>query len=795
MRKAIARSVAALTSAGALAALLTTIVAQATPPEERPVASAPADARPAPPRDDAPLSPHERERLALRRQALAKVTTDGLGNGAGRGVPETVKVGGRYVELAQQRKAKLFVILAEFGDQVDTDAKADGKPKYGGTAGPHHNAIEPPRADAKPTRWQKDFSRAYYQKLLFGTEKGADTLRNYYRIQSSGRYDMDGTVSDWVELPHNEARYGANNCESNCYQDQWLMVRDATKAWYDSERAKGHDDAEIKAELAPYDVYDRYDFDKDNNFDEPDGYLDHLMVVHAGRDETIGGGAQGTDAIWAHQGNAYDVDTAGVNGPSLNRNGGTPLGDTGMWANVYVTGGEDSGVGLFAHEYGHDLGLPDMYSVGGESNGVDYWSLMAQASYLASGPNAPRDSPGDLDPWSKYQLGWLKHERVKAGSSSKHTLGVSGYNTDDPQAVIVDLPPSRKTTELTAPFDGDKQWWSGSGDLMDNSLTRSVDLRATPTSAKAFLEARVWYDTEGNYDFLTVEASSDGGKQWTALPGTIDGTALQPNLRKLPAVSGASKAWKLLHIPLDDHVGKEIQLRFHVTSDKATHEERGVRLDAVKIAAGAEIFSDGAEHGMAGWTAQGFTISTGSEGITVSQRAYFVENRRYVGYGAFLRRGTYFWGLPRYGPVGSSAKGSEQFFPYQEGALIWLWDSAYTDNATKKHEGHGLLLPVDARPEPILDKTQKPVDALVQPFDAPFSRHRSDGLNFGTFVVPSRPGVPAFDDHTGVYWDMKNPQLGVKVPDTNTRITVEREAENGRRTTISVQPSVTAIPR
>lgn len=42
---------------------------------------------------------------------------------------------------------------------------------------------------------------------------------------------------------------------------------------------------------------------------------------------------------------------------------------------------------------------------------------------------------------------------------------------------------------------------------------------------------------------------------------------------------------------------------------------------------------------------------------------------------------------------------------------------------------------------------------------------------------------------------MKNPQLGVKVPDTNTRITVEREAENGRRTTISVQPSVTAIPR
>ncbi|WP_443067838.1 hypothetical protein [Streptomyces sp. NBC_01351] len=56
-------------------------------------------------------------------------------------------------------------------------------------------------------------------------------------------------------------------------------------------------------------------------------------------------------------------------------------------------------------------------------------------------------------------------------------------------------------------------------------------------------------------------------------------------------------------------------------------------------------------------------------------------------------------------------------------------------------------------------------------------------------VIPSRPGVAVFDDRHGSYWNAELPQLGVRVPDTGTRITVEKEASGGARTTLQVSPS------
>ena len=63
-------------------------------------------------------------------------------------------------------------------------------------------------------------------------------------------------------------------------------------------------------------MWDRYDYDNDGNFDEPDGYIDHFQAVHAGEGEDAGGGAQGEDAIWSHRWyvNATDY---GVTGPTV----------------------------------------------------------------------------------------------------------------------------------------------------------------------------------------------------------------------------------------------------------------------------------------------------------------------------------------------------------------------------------------------------------------------------------------------------------------------------------------------
>ncbi|MFF3210190.1 immune inhibitor A domain-containing protein [Streptomyces sp. NPDC002886] len=730
-----------------------------------------------------PPAPLELQRQALRRQALEEVASGrpgGLRAEADGTLPRRAKVGKRYVELAQEREDKVFVILAEFGDQVDNTTEFEGKPRFGGTPGPAHNTIGKPASDDNHTLWRKNFDRSFYQKQFFSTDPQSASLRAYYRLQSSGRYDMDGTVTDWVKLPWNEARYGTDNCsESGQCRTNWDMIRDATNSWYASERAKGRTAEQIKAQLAEYDVWDRYDADHDGDFDEPDGYLDHLIVVHAGKDGTWGGGAQGKDAVWAHRWFAY-WNQAGSAGPEGNKAGGTPVGDTGIWAGDYLTGGENSGAGLFAHEFGHDLGLPDLYSSDGD-NSVNFWSLMSSASYLGKGRNSTGEFPGDLDPWSKLQLGWLQYTEADAGRTTRATLGVSGYNTEDPQALLVHLPPSSTTTELVDPYEGGSQWWSGTGDFMDNTLSRTVDLSGVAAPAATRLDARVWYDIEQDFDYLTVEASTDGGTVWTALPGTVDATPIGAK-----GISGTSAGWTRLSVPLNQFSGTSVQLRLRVTSDSNTHG-KGVTFDDIRVTAGDDdrvLLRDGAEQGVNGWTAAKWSRTKGRTGSERHPRAYFVENRRYTGYGSLLRTGPYNFGF-----TGDTV----EFYPYQQGVLVWLWDTAYSDNTTKAHPGGGLLLPVDSRPDPLTNADGTLLNARAQTFDAPFSLGKSDRIVLhkagAATVIPARSGVPVFDDRHGSYWNAALPQLGVKVPDTGTRIAVVKEAAGGALTTVQLSPS------
>ncbi|WP_030296111.1 immune inhibitor A domain-containing protein [Streptomyces katrae] len=763
------RRLPAVVAAISLALLATPALAAPAPP--------PPAARPAPELSPAPPpAPLELQRQTLRRQALEGVASGATAAEADGTLPRRAAVGKRYVELAQERKDKVFVILAEFGDQVDTTTEFEGKPRFGGTPGPRHNTIGKPAKSDNHTLWRKDFSQAYYQQQFFGTDPGAVTLRNYYRLQSSGRYDMDGQVSDWVRLPWNEARYGTDNCsEPGQCRTNWDLVRDATNAWYHTERAKGRTPEQIKAQLAEYDVWDRYDADHDGDFDEPDGYLDHLVVVHGGKDQTWGGGEQGKDAVWAHRWFAY-WDQAGSAGPADNKAGGTPVGDSGIWAGDYLTGGENSGVGLFAHEFGHDLGLPDLYSSDGD-NSVNFWSLMSSASYLGKGRNTTGDYPGDLDPWSKLQLGWLEYTEADAGRKTRAVLGVSGYNTEDPQALLVHLPPSVTRTDLADPYEGASQWWSGTGDFMDNTLTRTADLSGAGQPAR--LDARVWYDIEQDFDFLTVEASTDGGTSWSPLPGTVGGAAIPAK-----GISGTSSGWTELAVPLDGLAGRSVQLRLRVTSDGNTHG-KGVTFDDIRITAGErEVLRDGAEQGSNGWNALKWSRTQGRTGTAEHPRAYLVENRRYTGYGAYLKTGPYNFG---------AGNDSVEFYPYQQGVLIWLWDTAYSDNTTKAHPGAGMLLPVDARPEPLRNADGTLLNARAQTFDATFSTRPSDEIVLHKagvpVLIPARPGVPVFDDRRGGYWNADLPQVGVKVPDTGTRIAVVKEASGGALTTVQVSPS------
>ncbi|MGW6919226.1 immune inhibitor A domain-containing protein [Kitasatospora sp. NPDC054939] len=789
MRRLSAVLAATLTTS-AIAATLLGSPAQAAPLPPAPTpalaaAHAGAEGAEAPP---GPLAPQERERQSLRTKALEKLNKGAVAKTSDKRAPAKVRIGNDYVQLAQERKDKVFVILAQFGDQVDSTTQHNGQPRYGGTPGPRHNQIPEPGKGDNHTLWSGDFDRAHYQQMFFDDRPGSVSMRNYFRTQSSGRYDIEGTVSDWVTLPWNEARYGSNKGPqgSGAWTQGQEFIRDAVKAWYDGEVAKGRSAADVKAELAQYDVHDRYDHDKNGEFGEADGYLDNVIVVHAGVDETWGGGAQGADALWAHRSWAFP-DPAGQTGPEGNRIGGAPVGDTGLYVYDYVQAGENSGVGLFAHEFAHNLGLPDLYSTSGGDNSVNFWSLMSSGSYLGKGRNTTGGYPGDLDAWSKLQFGWLNYDEAQAATRSSHALGVSSYNTDQAQAVLVHLPDGTTTTQLTEPREGAKHWWSDKGDNLDNSLARDVDLRTA--GGPAALDAAVWYDIEQDYDFLAVEASTDGGKTWTALGGTVDGAPIGNTTANTPGLSGTSGAYRQLHIPLDGYAGRQVRLRFHVTSDSNTHG-RGVLVDSVRITAGDTVLaSDGAENGPNGWTATGFSVVTGRDAVKQHPRAYLVENRRYAGYGAFLKTGPYNFGYTGI----EKKKDTVDFYPYQEGVLIWLWDTGYTDNNTKDHPGGGMILPIDARPTPIRFADGTLVNGRAQTYDATFSLKPTTAFTLHKAGVPvriaSRPAVPVFNDRTGVYSDPATPQLGVKVPDTNTKIEVVRESRDGRLTTVRVAPA------
>ena len=55
---------------------------------------------------------------------------------------------------------------------------------------------------------------------------------------------------------------------------------------------------------------------------------------------------------------------------------------------------ENGGLGVFAHEYGHDLGLPDFYDTNGGENSTAFWTLMSSGSWLNHGKDDIGTTPG-----------------------------------------------------------------------------------------------------------------------------------------------------------------------------------------------------------------------------------------------------------------------------------------------------------------------------------------------------------------------------------------------------------------
>ena len=432
---------------------------------------------------------------------------------------------------------------------------------------------------------------------------------------------------------------------------------------------------------------------------------------------------------------------------------------------------------MFAHEYGHDLGLPDHYDTsGGGENGVNWWTIMGQSRVSAPEDQAIGTRPADLGAWDKLQLGWLDYEIVPAGQTRTLDLGPHEYNSAKAQGVVVPLPQKTVVTDLGAPAAGTKQWWSGTGDDYEATLTRQVDVPAgSPTLS---FQARWNIEDCGpdpcDYAFVEV----DDGTGWKAIPGSIT-KAAEGN-----GIDGQS-GWVPATFDLSAYAGKTVGLRLHYRTDGAVQGQdrgRGRRLLRRRVRA----------HRRASPTAPRTATTAGRRTASrpSAPRSPSCSTTTTSPRTGRTRRSTSTCGPGRTTSASRTGPDWVEHFPYQDGLLVSYWDTSFSDNNTSEHPGNGEVLPIDANPRPIYRLDGKPWRPRIQGYDAPFSLQKSDSFTLHAqetgqaSYIRGQAAVPVFDDRRS-YWDPAMPTAGVKVPNEGVRIQVQRQEGTSMRIRIS----------
>lgn len=238
------------------------------------------------------------------------------------------------------------------------------------------------------------------------------TLKNYYSEASYGNVKVSGQVVE-VKMPHPYSYYAIGQTYgvvSNDYGDYTmaLLVQDAVKA------------ADAQVDFSQYAV---------------NGEVPNVFLIHPGTgaewnldpsiiwshkwevsdaayyNEYAQSGVEPT--IWDYEAHKITVDGVKVNSYAIEPEvGGDLTGYLGA-----VDGPYPPQVGVYAHEFGHVLGLPDLYDYGYDSEAMGAYTIMAGGSWTRY-PNAEAysgNSPVHFDAWSKIFLGLEQPTTLTSG--------------------------------------------------------------------------------------------------------------------------------------------------------------------------------------------------------------------------------------------------------------------------------------------------------------------------------------------------------------------------------------------
>ncbi|MGX5438393.1 M6 family metalloprotease immune inhibitor InhA1 [Bacillus thuringiensis] len=629
------------------------------------------------------------------------------------------------------RKDKVLVLLVEYADFKHNNI--DKEPGY---------------------MYSNDFNKEHYEKMLFGNEPFAledgskiETFKQYYEEQSGGSYTVDGTVTKWLTVPGKAADYGADGAtghDNKGPKGPRDLVKDALKAAVDSG-----------IDLSEFDQFDQYDVNGDGNKNQPDGLIDHLMIIHAGVGQEAGGGKLGDDAIWSHR---WTVGPKPF--PIEGTQAKVPYWGGKMAAFDYTIEPEDGAVGVFAHEYGHDLGLPDEYDTqySGQGEPIEAWSIMSGGSWAGkiAGTTPTSFSPQNKEFFQKTIGGnWaniveVDYEKLNKGIGLATYLDQSVTKSDRPGMIRVNLPD--KDVKTIEPAFGKQYYYSTKGDDLHTKMETPLFDLTNATNAK--FDFKSLYEIEAGYDFLEVHAVTEDGKQ--TLIERLGEKATSGN------ADSTNGKWIDKSYDLSQFKGKKVKLTFDYITDGGL-ALNGFALDNASLTVdGKVVFSDDAE-GTPQLKLDGFVVSNGTE---KKKHNYYVEWRNYAGADNALKFAR--------GPV------------FNTGMVVWYADSAYTDNWVGVHPGHGFLGVVDSHPEAIVGTLNgKPTvksSTRFQIADAAFSFDKTPAWKVvsptrGTFTYDGLAGVAKFDD-SKTYINQQIPDAGRILPKLGLKFEVVGQADD-----------------
>lgn len=256
-----------------------------------------------------------------------------------------------------------------------------------------------------------DFDR-WLNEHDYSVNGGTGSVKDYWRDNSMGQFVPNFKVVGPYTLSQPLAYYGQNTSSSSASDaNPRDMVREAV------EMAKANNPS-----------LDFSQFDNDG-----DGEIDNTYIIYAGYSEAS---TANDNDIWPHSWN-MGTENLTVDGVKVNNYSCSAelVGMPGAPAKPSM-----DGIGTFAHEFGHVLGLKDQYDTDGTENGnalnPGAYSMYASGSY-----NNDSHTPPYLMAFERLQLGWMKQgEDIE---ELKEAADISLGNLADNLACYIDCQPNR----------------------------------------------------------------------------------------------------------------------------------------------------------------------------------------------------------------------------------------------------------------------------------------------------------------------------------------------------------------